>query len=177
MISVFEHDEYAQYPYVIHMLTPGETFYQSVRNFVVYLHYYYGYPFYFFSALSLLPVKWIFGSDWALQTPLIMLVLRQMINVLPILLSIYLLVWLQTRFKSRLRSILLFLLLISLAAVFANNLWWHPDSLLTFFSVLTIFFLVKDEFHFGKYFYLSAVSCGLAFAIRSRELFTTPPGH
>lgn len=162
MISVFEHDEYAQYPYVIHMLTPGETFYQSVRNFVVYLHYYYGYPFYFFSALSLLPVKWIFGSDWALQTPLIMLVLRQMINVLPILLSVYLLVWLQTRFKSRLRSILLFLLLISLPAVFANNLWWHPDSLLTFFSVLTIFFLAKDEFHFGKYFYLSAISCGLA---------------
>ena len=162
MISVFEHDEYAQYPYVIHMLTPGETFYQSVRNFVVYLHYYYGYPFYFFSALSLLPVKWIFGSDWALQTPLIMLVLRQMINVLPILLSVFLLVWLQTRFKSRLRSILLFLFLISLPAVFANNLWWHPDSLLTFFSVLTIFFLTRDDFRFGRNFYLSAVSCGLA---------------
>ena len=52
MLSVFEVDEFAQYPNVIGMLQVGDTFYQTVRNFAVYHHYFYGYPFYFFSALS-----------------------------------------------------------------------------------------------------------------------------
>jgi len=57
MLSVFEIDEYAQYSHAIRMLTPGETLYQTARNFLIYLHYFYGYPFYFFSALALLPLK------------------------------------------------------------------------------------------------------------------------
>ena len=32
MFSVFEPDEYAQYPYVLHMLTPGETLFQSIHR-------------------------------------------------------------------------------------------------------------------------------------------------
>lgn len=162
MISAFEHDEFAQYPNVIHMLTPGETPYQSLRNFVVYLHYYYGYPFYFFSALAILPVKLILGSGWINHTDIIMMVLRQAINVLPIILSAWLMTWVVTRFHSRLKSLLCFILLLTLPAVISNNLWWHPDSLLTLFVVLTIFFLDRDDFRFGKYFYLSGVACGLA---------------
>ena len=38
MLSVFEVDEYAQYPHVIQMLTPGDTLYHSIRNFFIYQH-------------------------------------------------------------------------------------------------------------------------------------------
>lgn len=166
MLSVFEHDEFAQYPHVLRMLTPGETPYQSLRNFVVYLHYYYGYPFYFLSAIAILPVKLILGSGWTSNTPVIVMVLRQAISVLPMMLAALLLVWMQTHFRSRLRAILLFLLMLTLPAVVINNLWWHPDSLLVFFSVLTIFFLARDDFRFGRNFYFSAVAVGLAFGVK-----------
>ena len=53
MLSIFEIDEYAQYPHAIAMLIPGPTLYQTIRNFLIYLHYFYGYPFYFFSALAI----------------------------------------------------------------------------------------------------------------------------
>lgn len=51
MLSIFQSDEYAQFPYLIHMLAGGTTFKQVLHNFLAYGHYYYGYPFYFFSAL------------------------------------------------------------------------------------------------------------------------------
>lgn len=162
MLSVFEHDEFAQYPQVIRMLTPGDTPYQTLRNFVVYLHYYYGYPFYFFSALAILPVKLLLGSTWVEHTSLMVMVFRQVINVLPMIISVLLLVWTQTRFRSKYKSILITLLLLTLPAVTSNNMWWHPDSLLMLFSALTIFFLERDDFRFGRNFYYSAITCGLA---------------
>lgn len=162
MLALFEVDEYAQYPHLINMLTPGATFYQSVRNFFVYLHYFYGYPFYFFSAITALPLKLLGGADWVNHTQWIVAWLRQAINVLPMLISLGLLVYLQTRFRSLIRSAGLFLLLLCLPAVIVNNLWWHPDSLAVFFVVLTFFFLDRDQFHFGWNFALSAAACGLA---------------
>ncbi len=162
MLSVFEHDEFAQYPNVIHMLQPGESLKATLHNFLVYLHYYYGYPFYFFSALAILPVKWILGADWTFHTQLIVAVLRQMVNVLPMLLAAFILVRDQLKSNSPWKALVTFLLLMTLPAVVRNNLWWHPDSLLTLFVVLTIFFLVKDDGKLGKFFYFSGIACGLA---------------
>lgn len=162
MLSAFEHDEFAQYPNVIHMLQQGENFKATLHNFLVYLHYYYGYPFYFFSALAILPVKWILGADWTAHTQVIVAVLRQLINVLPMLVVAFILIRDQFRSRSPWKALLTFLLLMTLPAVVRNDLWWHPDSLLTLFAVLTIFFLVLDNGRFGKFFYLSGVACALA---------------
>lgn len=162
MLSVFEHDEFAQYPNLIHMLQPADSLKATLHNFLVYLHYYYGYPFYFFSAIAVLPLKWILGADWTVHTQTIVAWLRQMINLIPMLLAVIILV--RDQLKSRLpwKAPLTFLLLLSLPAVVSNNLWWHPDSLLTLFSVLTIFFLIKDGGRLGKFFYLSGIACALA---------------
>jgi len=165
MISVFQPDEYAQYPYVLHMLTGG-TLWQSIHSFLVYGHYYYGYPFYFFSGLALLPVKWILGADWSTATATIMVVLRETINALPMLIALLLLVWMATKFRSYWKSPLLFGFLVTLPMVTGNNLWWHPDSLLTLFCVLTLFFLQRDDLRFGKNFYFSAIACGMAISTK-----------
>jgi hypothetical protein len=171
MLAVFETDEFAQYPHVIGMLTPGATFYQSIRNFAVYLHYYYGYPFYFFSALVILPLKLFLGSNWTLATPVIVLFLRQFINVLPMILAAAWMVWIQTRFRSIWHAVALFLVLLSIPALVVNNFWWHPDSLLVLFVVLTFFFLDRDQLRFGPNFFLAAAACGLATGTKHLGLF------
>ncbi len=162
MLSVFEVDEYGQYSHALHMLATGDTPYQTLRNFFVYLHYFYGYPFYFFSALVLLPVRLILGAGWEAHTALIVTMLRQGISVLPMLAALLLLVWMQTRFRSRLLSLGLFALMAAVPAVLVNDLWWHPDSLAFLFVVLTLFFLQRDNLRFGRNFFLAAVACGLA---------------
>ena len=95
MLDVFEVDEYAQYPHLIRMLTPSDSLYQTLRNFFIYLHYYYGYPFYFWSAIFVLPLKLIPGV-FPDNTRVIVCVLRQCISVLPMILSAGLLVWIAT---------------------------------------------------------------------------------
>jgi len=171
MLALFEIDEYAQYPNVIRMLTPGPTPYQTLRNFTVYQHYFYGYPFYFFSALSLLPVRLVLGGDWISHTPWIVAWLRQSINVLPMLAAILILVYLQTRFSSWQRSLGLYLFLLSVPVVIVNNLWWHPDSLVFLFIVLTLFFLDRDALRFGPDFIFAALASGLATGTKHLGVF------
>ena len=168
MLAVFEVDEFAQYPHVIRMLTPADTPYQTLRNFFIYLHYVYGYPLFFFSALALLPLKLVFGAGWTEMTPLIVLVLRQVLSVFPTILSVMMLVYVQTRFKSLWKSAALFVFLLSIPAVVGNNMFWHPDSLSTLFVVGVFFFLELDSLKFGRNFVLAAVACGLAIGTKNQ---------
>ena len=171
MISVFQVDEYAQYPHVLHMLTPGNTLFESLHNFVVYVHYFYGYPFYLLSALSILPLKLIYGAAWTTHTQAIVTVMRQVVSVLPMLLAAGLLVFIRTRFQSAWKAAGLFLLLLSIPGLVLNNLWWHADSLGVLFMVLVFFFLDRDDLRFGRNFFLAAAACGLATGIKYFGLY------
>ena len=161
MISIFEPDEFAQYSIPRDMLTKQDSFKHSVYNFIAYDHYYYGYPFYISSILATLPVSLTQGFTNK-NTQMVMLLLRQWISVLPMLISIGLVMFMSTRFRSRIASLILAGFLLSIPAVVENNLWWHPDSLVVMFIVATLACLVEDRFRLRRFFWLAAVSCGLA---------------
>ncbi len=171
MLSAFEIDEFAQYPNLIGMLTPGATLYETIRHFLIYLHYFYGYPFYFFSALAVLPLKAIYGGDWLRHTDVIVAVLRQVINVGPMILSAGLLTYIQTRFRDQWRSIGLFVFLLLIPAALVNNLWWHPDGLAVLSAVLVLFFLDRDALRLGRSFFIAAAICGVAVGIKYTGVF------
>lgn len=158
MLAVFEPDEYAQYPHPIRMITQKKTFRSTVWHFFAYQHYYYGFPFYLFSAVVIFPVKLLLGPG---ATQGYMLALRQIVSVLPMLLAVGIFVYLQTKFRAYWKSVVLFVLLLSIPAVVENNMWWHPDSLVILFVALTFFFLERDDFNLGKDYYLAAICVGL----------------
>ncbi|MBK8781331.1 MAG: hypothetical protein IPO22_05915 [Anaerolineales bacterium] len=168
MTFIFEQDEPAQYPHVVRRLEVRNTIPQTLYKIFAYQHYYFGFPYYGYSALVLLPVKLMVGLE---NVSLNMLLLRQFVSTLPMIFAVLILVYLQTRFKSYLKSALLFLFLLSVPAVVFNNMWIHPDSLVFLFIVLTFFFLDKDDLQFGKNFYLAALFCGLAVATKLIGLF------
>jgi len=168
MISLFEPDEFAQYPVVTQMLEPDGSRNQTIYNFIAYGHYYYGSPFYFLSALLLLPLKL---TQNLADIQLNMLLLRQFISILPMLGALLLLTYTQTKFTSPAKSIGLFIFLISVSAVVENNLWWHVDSLAVFFAALTLFLLDRDDQRFGINFALAAASTGLAAGTKVIGLF------
>src|ERR1700690_3947007 len=169
MTYIFNSDEPAQYPAVIRMLTLAPSLSQSLYLFFSYQIFFYGFPYYFYSAvIVLLPLKLIFGLS---NLQLNMLVLRQFVSVLPMIAAIMILVYLQTKFESYLKSISLFLLLLFIPEIVFNDMWFHPESLEFLFLVLTFFFLVRDDLKFGKNFYLAALLCGLAVATKQVGLF------
>ncbi len=158
MVAVFEPDEAVPFPYILDMIKPASTLKERLINFAFYDYYFYGYPVFGISALTLLPIK---ALGLISDMPLVMVTLRQLISVLPMLLSILTLVYWQTGFKDY-RALVLLLLLLSIPAVVQNNFWWHPDSLAIFFAILVLLFLSKDNLRFGKYFYLAAAFCGFS---------------
>ncbi len=142
MLSLTSQDESFQYPFLMRMLTPGESFKETLTHIISYHHYIYGYPFYIASALASLPLKLIYGNQLDSQVQLHLTVLRQLVSVLPMILSILILVYLQTRFQSLWRSVLLFSLLATLPGIVRQNIsWWHPDALAILTAMLVFFFL------------------------------------
>jgi hypothetical protein len=167
MVAMFEPDEAACLPTVFHMTAPAESLEKALRAFIFYDYYYYGFPFFGYSAALLLPLRWLGGIG---NIPLVMLVLRQGVSVLPMLLALLLLVYMQDGYRTY-RSPLLFVFLLSVPAVLANDFWWHADSLTFLFVVLTLFFLWRDRLNFGRNFVLAAIMNGIAVAAKLVGLY------
>lgn len=162
MLSVFEPDEYAQYPVVQRMLSPKPTLRQTVIGFLAYDYYYYGFPFFGSSALVILPLKWLGQAE---NTQLTMLVLRQLVSVLPMLLAFMLLIKMWDNFQTW-RSPVGLIILLTIPAVTQNALWWHPDGLVLLLTVLVLWFLYKDQFQLKHNFFLAAFFCGVLTALK-----------
>jgi hypothetical protein len=158
MVLAFEPDEGVPLGYVLHMIQPADSLKQALINFAFYNYYFYGYPHFAYSAFTLLPLRLAGQLD---NIPLVMATLRQMVSVLPILLSILVLVYLQTRFRSY-RAVVLFVFLVSIPAVIRNNFWWHPDGIAILLAMLAIFFLSRDHLRFGRNFFIAAAMIGFS---------------
>jgi 4-amino-4-deoxy-L-arabinose transferase-like glycosyltransferase len=160
-------DESIMYPIVIKMLTAGEGLRASLYRFLVYGDYIYGFPFYGWSAFVLLPVKWLGEEGFAERLQLNMLLVRQLANVLPAVLSCFLFTWLATRFKNLWASLGLNLILLTLPGMIGlNYTFWHPDGVNLFFVALTLYYLDRDRLRFGANFYFAALACGASIATR-----------
>ncbi len=162
MVQIFQPDEAVPLPYVFRMIAPAPTLNLALRHFIFYDYYYYGFPYFALSGLVLLPLQWLGRLG---DMPLVMLLLRQLVSVLPMLVGLLLLVYMQDGFRTY-RSPVLFAFLVSVPAVVQNNSWWHPDGLTFLLVVLTIFFLKRDNLRFGWNFLLAAVMSGVATATK-----------
>ena len=166
-------DEYMQYPYLMSMTMPDRTLIGTIRKAIDHRHYYYGYPFYFVSAVAIAPIRVprvlseLQGENY---TRAYMLVLRELSPIF-MAAALILLVAMWTRFENLAAALSLFVFLAAIPSVFWNNMWWHPDSMATFFVVATLFCLNRDNLNFGKWFYLSAITCGIAASTKVIGLF------
>lgn len=166
-------DEYAQYPYVISMTTCDSTVLDTISRMLDHKHYYYGYPFYFISAAVITPIRIYSKFCEGNYTRAHILLLRQLSPVFMTGVFI-LLVAMWTKFRSLFSGFSLLVFLGAVPAVFTNNTWWHPDSMVTFFVVGTLFCLEKDALRFGKWFYAASIACGLAVSTKVLGLFFAP---
>lgn len=167
MLTIFEPDEGAIYTVVDRMTYPRGSVGESLYHFINYKFYHYGFPFFGLSSAVAYPVRWAGEFD---NTPLLMLILRQTISVLPMIAALLLLVYMQDGFRTY-RSIALYLLMWIIPASVMNSMWLHPDGLAFLLSVLVIFLLWKDKLSFNHYFFWAAAICGVLVATKLIGVF------
>jgi len=165
-------DEFVTYPIVERMLEFDPDLSTTWGRLIIYGDYHYGYPFYFLSMLTLLPLRLIQGAGFYDHTEINILILRQVISVLPMILTAGALTYVITRFRKLWTSLFIFLFILTIPAVVRNNMhWWHPDALMVLAIALTFLFLDLDGYRLGKYFLLAAAACGMASAIKLMGFF------
>lgn len=162
MVSMFEPDEGIMIPVIRSMIAPRETIKDYLYYFLLYSYYFYGFPFFASSALVSLPLQWMNQID---NIPWLMLALRQVISVLPMVLSVLLLVYMHDRFRT-IRSIILCIFLLLVPAVIQNGFWWHPDGIVLLLSTVVLYFLYTDQHKLGWRFLGAAFFCGVLTATK-----------
>ena len=165
-------DEEVIYPDLVKLLTIEDTFYDTLFDFLIVDNWWYGYPYFPISASVLLIPRLIFGNSYGDNIQLNLLLLRQFITVLPMIAATIVLIYTVGKFKSYWLSIGMYIVMALIPGVVRNHTrFWHPDSLIVLFVVLTFFFLKRDQLRYGCNFYLAAVSVGMAAAIKLWGLF------
>ena len=165
-------DESVIYPDVAKALVWEGTFTNMVDKVIWDWPWWYGFPYLPISASVLVVPRLIFGNDYANNIQLNIFLMRQFINILPMVITLMLLVYMVNRYKSLWLSVLMFVYMALVPGVVKFGVqFWHPDSIIILLILLTFYFLEKDQLRFGKYFYLAAAACGLATAIKLWGLF------
>lgn len=160
-------DEVVIYPILTTMLTPAPDLRTTLYRLIEYDDYHYGYPFYALSALTILPGRIILGAGFETAYQLNLFLLRQLISLLPLILSAIIFSYLATRFRSLPAALMVFVLILSIPGVVRTGLrFWHPDGLTVLFVALTFFYLQRDRLRFGRNFFMAALFCGLCAATR-----------
>lgn len=171
MLSVFMIDEYAIFGHILSMIHQDGPFQISKFLFKVY---YYGYPYFFFSALAALPARLVEMWDPLVNlTKLEIWSIRQF-EVLCILFSAFLCVQIPQIKISRSVKVSIFTLLLFIPCVFEKNTNMHPDSLSTLFLVLTLYFISRDKYQLGNFFWYSIATCAIAISVKKLGLFFIP---
>lgn len=165
-------DEEVIYPDVVNILIPGETFIETLSDSFIISSWWYGYPYFPMSALTLVIPRILYGNDFASRIELNLLLMRQFISVLPMVVSILLLIYLVNEYKQFWASIGMFVVLCLIpGVVHYNTRFWHPDSIIVLLVLLTIWLLKRDRLRFGRDFYLAAFTVGFNAVIKVWGLF------
>ena len=168
-------DEKVLYPDVTRDMVFPHTVSGFVHSVLEGWSWQYGYPYFTVSAAVLLIPRLVFGEQFAAQVQLNIFLLRQFVNVAPMILALMLAVYLVTRYRNMLASAGMFVFLAAVPGIVKfNTRFWHADSVVVLLVILAIYSLQKDKLRFGGYFYWAAVFCGVAAILKLWGLFFGP---
>ncbi len=165
-------DEYVVYPSLERMFDFGPTLSTAWGRIIIHGEYHYGYPFFFISWLTLLPLRLIEGQAFFENVQRNIFLLRQLTCVLPMILTAGVMTYVMTELRKLWQAVFTFVFILTIPAVVGNvTQWWHPDALMMLMVALTFLFLKLDKQRLGSYFYLAAAACGMAASIKLTGFF------
>ncbi|NQV76975.1 MAG: hypothetical protein HQ490_01300, partial [Lutibacter sp.] len=71
-------------------------------------------------------------------------------------------------------SILISLVVLTMPGFWKNALWFHPDWMMSFFIVLSIYFFAKDNWRFKAYYWLASIAFGLSLGTKIQAITFLP---
>jgi 4-amino-4-deoxy-L-arabinose transferase-like glycosyltransferase len=88
--------------------------------------------------------------------------------------SLYIIYIFASNRSSKLVSHLIVLFVLTMPGFWRNAFWFHPDWMMTFFILLSIYFYSKDNFNYKKYFWYGTLSFGFAISSKIQAITFYP---
>jgi len=164
-LSLYSIDEYAFHGSLLTMYEGLVSL--DVRKFFSFGFYSYGFGFFTLNLLLTIP---FFLSDNIEMT----IYIPRLITSAFAIGSLYFIYKISRDYLDNISSILIGLILVSMPGFWKNAFWFHPDWMMTFFIILTVYYLSKDSWNFKKFFWLGSVAFGMALATKIQAITFIP---
>jgi len=164
-LSLVELDEYAFHHSLINMFE-GVMGLDLKKLFSYYL-YSYGFIFFLINLIFTFPFFLFENTEMTIYIP-------RIVSSLFAVGSLFIIYKISRKLTNNLSSYLIILLVLSMPGFWRNATWFHPDWMMTFFILLSIFFYSKDEFNIKKYFWYGTLAFGFAISTKLQAITFYP---
>ena len=164
-LSIFSIDEYSYHGSLLNMYEGLISF--NIKKMFSFGFFSYGFGFFFLNMIATLS---FFARDNIEMT----IYIPRVINSLFAIGSIWYIYCISKHFSSKISAILISLIILSMPGFWRNAFIFHPDWMMTFFLILTIYFLVKDNWEFKRFFWLGSLVFGMAIATKIQAITFYP---
>ena len=164
-LSMHSIDEYAFHGSLQTMYEGLVSF--DIKKLFSFGFYSYGFGFFAINLLATAPFFATNNTEMAIYVP-------RLITSLFAVGSLYFIYKIAIFHIDKISALLLTILIVCMPAFWRNALWFHPDWMMTFFIVLTVYFLSKDNWDLRKYFWYSSISFGVALATKVQAITFLP---
>ena len=164
-LSLVEIDEYAFHHSLMNMFE-GVIELNLKKIFSFYL-YSYGFIFFLINLIFTFPFFLFDNIEMTIYFP-------RIVSALFAVGSLYITYIFALNRSSKLVSYLIVLFVLTMPGFWRNAFWFHPDWMMTFFLLLSIFFYSKDNFDYKKYFWYGTFSFGFAISSKFQAITFYP---
>jgi hypothetical protein len=164
-LSLVEIDEYAFHHSLINMFE-GVIELNLKKIFSFYL-YSYGFIFFLINLIFTFPFFLFDNTEMTIYFP-------RIVSALFAVGSLYIIYIFASNRTSKLVSYLIVLFVLTMPGFWRNAFWFHPDWMMTFFILLSLYFYSKDNFNYKKYFWYGTLSFGFAISSKFQAITFYP---
>lgn len=164
-LSLVEIDEYAFHHSLINMFE-GVIELNLKKLFSFYL-YSYGFIFFLINLIFTFPFFLFDNTEMTIYFP-------RIVSTLFAVGSLYIIYIFTINRSSKLASYLIVFFILTMPGFWRNAFWFHPDWMMTFFILLSIYFYLKDNFDCKKYFWFGTLSFGFAISSKFQAITFYP---
>jgi len=164
-LSFVENDEYVFHRSLINMFE-GVIELNLKKLFSFHL-YSYGFIFFLINLIFTFPFFLFDNTEMTIYFP-------RIVTALFAIGSLYIIYIFTLNRSSKLVSYLIILFILTMPGFWRNAFWFHPDWMMTFFILLSIYFYSKDNFDCKKYFWYGTLSFGFAISSKIQAITFYP---
>ncbi|TRX13404.1 glycosyltransferase family 39 protein [Flavobacterium gawalongense] len=164
-LSIYSIDEYAFHGSLLNMYEGLIA--HDIKKLFSFGFYSYGFGFFFLNLLATAPFIATDNIEMSIYIP-------RIITSLFAVGSFGFIYKIARLYVDKYSSVLISLVVLTMPGFWKNAMWFHPDWMMTFFIILSIYLFGKDDWNFKKYFWWASIALGFAFATKIQAITFLP---